>query len=303
MNAHLTSLQDQVNHLYANLNALRSGPAAANDGLSYPPPPSESPVSRSISHPSVAHPQSPTAGHRSGKTSTFRGPTSSFYHLNVAKNTLQNMGYQDLKDSNDNLVPQDASPRSSPIALKPLAIGPTSHPTRDPLWSLNKDEVVRLCRVYEENLGDLYPVVNMEQMIIHGTNLYEYVDSAMRNGLAAPNAGQEINDDQSNILKMVLACALTAESNGDSELGRRLFDSVRGIADRALHSEVIDINMFPILILVVRWFLLRWIEKLSWQVLDIENALLCPISGLFGPLTRTGYLSLPRRRRATCLAY
>ena len=88
-------------------------------------------------------------------------------------------------------------------------------------------------------------------MILHGTTLYDYVNAAMRHGLANPSAPQGINDEQSNVLKLVLACAMVAEGSGESDVGHRLFESVRETADQALHSAVIDIRSLPFLVLVV----------------------------------------------------
>jgi hypothetical protein len=74
----------------------------------------------------------------------------------------------------------------------------------------------------------------------------------IRNGLDnKSDIGKGINDEQSLVLKMVLACSLITEGGGQSEIGYRLFESVRAAADRALHSEVIEIKRLPLLALVV----------------------------------------------------
>jgi hypothetical protein len=142
---------------------------------------------------------------------------------------------------------------NSPPAMQPPTIAILNgRPDRDPIWAISKDEMVRLCRVYEEEMGLMYPVVNIEHVIIHGTNLYEFIDAALRTGLANPNTpGKGINDEQSLVLKMVLACAAVVEGNGQSEIGYRLFESVREAADRILHSEMIEIKSLPLLALVV----------------------------------------------------
>ena len=53
------------------------------------------------------------------------------------------------------------------------------------------------------------------------------------------------------VLKMVLACATVTEGNGQSEIGYRLFESVREAADRVLHSEAIEVKSLPFVVLVV----------------------------------------------------
>ena len=203
--------------------------------------------SMSMSQPPVASPISryrPTPKHQS-----FHGPTSSAFSLDVAKNTLQNMGYQGL-GVDEGMATQDATPIASPLAIQPSPLPPGS-PSRDPIWALSKDEMIRLCKVYEEEMGLMYPVVNIEQVIIHGTNLYDFISAALKTGLANSTRPQGINDEQSLVLKMVLACALTTESSGQSEIAYRLFESVREAADRKLHSEVIEVKSLPFLTLVV----------------------------------------------------
>jgi hypothetical protein len=242
MNAHLASLQEQVDNLYANLNALRTGA----DAMSYVPP---SETSMAVSQPP---PVSPTSRFRPApKHPSYQGPTSSAFSLNIAKNTLQNMGYQTLGD--EGILTQDATPIASPRSMQPPTTASLAgRPDRDPIWTLSKEEMVRLCRVYEEEMGLMYPVVNIEQVIIHGTNLYEFIGAALRTGLANPDGpGKGVHDEQSLVLKMVLACASAVEGNGQSEIGYRLFESVREAADQILHGEAIEVKSLPLLVLVV----------------------------------------------------
>lgn len=83
--------------------------------------------------------------------------------------------------------------------------------------------------------------------------MYEFIDAALRTGLADPSRpGLGINDEQSNILKMVLAISTVVEGSGQSKIAYRLFESVREAADRTLHSGAIEIKSLPFLALVVR---------------------------------------------------
>lgn len=245
MNAQLASLQEQVDNLYATLNSLRNG-----DSMAFP----ASERSMSMSQPS-GQPISPMNRHRPlPKHPTFRGPTSSAFSLDVAKNTLHNMGYQGLGD--EGMITQDPTPIGSPPGIQsiqpPPLINANGNPCRDPIWAFSKEEMIRLCRVYEEEMGLMYPVLNIEELIIHGTNLYDFIDAALRNGLASTNGpGKGINDEGSCVLKLVLACATLVESSGQSEIAYRLFESVREAADRTLHSETIEIKNLPFLVLVV----------------------------------------------------
>lgn len=258
MNSHLASLQEQVDNLYANLNALRGG-----DGMVFPP---TSERSMSVSQPSVAQPISPMNRYRPHpKHPSFRGPTSSAFSLDVAKNTLHNMGYQGL-GVDEGVITQDPTPVASPPLIQPRPlVNANGNPCNDPIWNINKEEMIRLCRVYEEEMGIMYPVVNIEQMIIHGSNLYHFIDAALRNGLARTDTpGKGVIDEESCILKLVLACATLVEGSGQSEIAYRLFESVREQADRTLHSEVIEIKSLPFLVLVVSFILPQPIQTLTY---------------------------------------
>lgn len=99
----------------------------------------------------------------------------------------------------------------------------------------------------------MYPVTNIESVIQHATNLYRFLEAAMRNGLIPDQPrGEGIKDENSNVLKMVLANALTVEGSGQSEMGNRLFESVKGAADDLMRSESVDLRGLPLLALVVR---------------------------------------------------
>lgn len=78
------------------------------------------------------------------------------------------MGYQGLGDDS---VTGDPTPVASPPGIQPPPLtNPNGNPCKDPIWTFSKEEMVRLCRVYEEEMGLMYPVINIEDVIIHGKN-------------------------------------------------------------------------------------------------------------------------------------
>jgi hypothetical protein len=137
MNAHLSSLQEQVDNLYASLNALRNGDMSGHG-------------SAVMSHRSLGSGSPGVMYKAPPKHQRFRGPTSSAFSFDVAKNTLHNMGYPGLADSTaDGVNAQDETPLPSPPLNR--AVLP-AHPYKDPLMSMSKDEAVRLCIVYEDEM-------------------------------------------------------------------------------------------------------------------------------------------------------
>ena len=93
--------------------------------------------------------------------------------------------------------------------------------------------------------------MDIEELIIHGTTLLNFIDAEVRNGLATSNNNQGINDINSCMLKTVLAITMIVEGSGQSDMAFRLFESVRESADRALHDEVVEVKSLPFLVLVV----------------------------------------------------
>lgn len=201
----------------------------------------------------------------SSKQQRFQGPTSTGYSLDVASSTLQNMGYPGLGDvGEEGTNTNGATPMTSPSPRLSVATAhPHAHPSRDPIWNLNKDEVIRLCRVYEEEMGIMHPVVDIDKIIIHTNNLYNWIDAASRNGLAGsaskvrPGEASRLRDGRSLLVKMICACSLTVEGNGQSELGVQLFESVREHVDAILHADSVDLKNLPLVVTVVCQILLR----------------------------------------------
>lgn len=117
---------------------------------------------------------------------------------------------------------------------------------------MNKDEAVRLCRVYEEEMGIMYPMLDIDKIIRHAIMLFAFIESAARTGLVQRNfpGPDNLDDDDTRLLKMVLAAALIVEGSGQSDLGRRLFETIREYAESSLWGPV-NINQLRLLVLVV----------------------------------------------------
>jgi len=165
------------------------------------------------------------------------------------------MGITRPEDSvNEGITTQDGTPLGSPIPAPTATI--VAHPSKDPLWVLGKDEAIRLCRVYEEEMGIMYPMLDIDKIVRQATLLFTSMESATRTGLAQRGlpGTDSLDDDDTKVLKMVLATALTVEGSGQSELGQRLFESVRQSAESSLWGPV-NTNQLKLLVVVVRFIL------------------------------------------------
>ena len=117
---------------------------------------------------------------------------------------------------------------------------------------MKREEAIRLCRVYEEEIGIMYPLLDIEKLIGYANLLFTFLEAADRTGFAQrfkPGADC-LSDDDTTILKMVLATTLVVEGNGQSSLGNRFFEGVKRTMEMKLW-EPAKIKTIKLLSLVV----------------------------------------------------
>ena len=251
MSAHISSLQEQVNALYSELNNLRAQ-FAAGIPMQQPQP---TPIDPSLQSPFPSHrqassgapiaPMSPTRSRTKSQSQNrpnFRGPTSSDFNFSVAKSSLQTMGItgqNEVEGAGSGAAgsgSQDQTPERSPPERDRMQIVHDFHADKDPIWMVSREEAMRLCRVWEDEMGLMYPVLDMNKVIAYAEKLYRFMEAAHRSGLMQQGfpGADAIDDEDTNILKMVLATAMTVEASGRSDLGRRMFEYVHPAIDNLL---------------------------------------------------------------------
>lgn len=195
----------------------------------------------------------------------FRGPTSAVFNLGVAKSSLQHMGITQDEDGEAGLTTQDGTPTGTPPPMIQPDLPKSLHADKDAIWSLSKDEAVRLIHVWQDEMGIMYPVVDIDRLIRHATLLFTFMEAARRSGLmesSMPGA-DAIHDEQTNNLKLIVAIALTLEGSGKSDLGRRLWDCVKTPIETIGFSPP-DVRGLQMLVLAVSQFLSNASERTSW---------------------------------------
>lgn len=233
MSNQIASLQDQVNALFASMNTLR-----ADLNTQQPP------IDPFLQHDQVPS-QEATRRKSMSRRPTFRGPTSLEFNLGVAKNHLENMGIAPAAPDDDGL--REESPNGDVLATAPL------HASKDPIWHVNREEALRLIRVYQDDMHIMYPLVSIPELTAYVNKLYTFMESAQRTGLmmrAFPGA-DSIDDEETNILKIVMATAMVVEGSGRSDLGRSMYAYVQPSID-ALFLGDTGLRSVQLLALAVR---------------------------------------------------
>lgn len=221
MSSQISTLQQQVESLFSNLNFLRS---QVDSGLAS----SEATALRAsvpVSSPGVASATQPNLP----RPPRFHGPTSSAFNLGVAKSSLRNIGITGSEDpSDDGARHNDLSPGATPPPIHSMPPPSAIHGTKDPIWLISRDEAIRLVQSWKDNVYTMYPIIDIDKLFQHIEQLYNFLESARRSGFVMTEmpGADAISDVETNKLKLVLASSITMESSGPSELGEKLFGSV-----------------------------------------------------------------------------
>ncbi|KAJ5466555.1 hypothetical protein N7539_009511 [Penicillium diatomitis] len=222
--------------------------------------------------------------HRDRRLSTvtrasFQGPTTSDFSFKLAKTSLLQRGIMepnDVFDGVDGDVTQEPSPVASPLSPAHRA---GECRAADPLDTMDKSEVLRLCIVYEEEMGIMYPVLELPVLLEQVHFLFDRSGHQVQHlGQAGPTTNAVLDHEDMAIIKLVLACALTAEGGGRSDKAISLLDSVREIQDDCVWGSP-EIKSMTILTLVSILHFQMDEETLAWRTIGIVERM-CLEKGL-----------------------
>ena len=152
----------------------------------------------------------------------------------------------------EGVITHDVTPRASPPGSASQLLRAPLHADKDPIWNLSKHEALRLVHVWHDEMGVMYPILEIDKVLHYTEMLYTFVEAAARQGLmqgAAPGP-DAIMDEQTSIMKLVLAITLVLEGGGEDALGEKLFDNVHKVVERTL-SEPVGLHGINLLALTV----------------------------------------------------
>ncbi|KAL8944087.1 MAG: hypothetical protein Q9216_000678 [Gyalolechia sp. 2 TL-2023] len=147
----------------------------------------------------------------------------------------------------------------------------SSQYAKDPLWTIGKDEAMRLCRVYDEEIGMMYPMLDIEQIIEKADKTFTRAEAAAKTGLV-DRAKSFVDSQDVNILKMILATVLILEGGGQSELGSALFETVRGACESKL-GEPPDIGGLRLLVIMAQFRFQQGAEIQAYRIIGLAARL------------------------------
>ncbi|CAG9990387.1 unnamed protein product [Clonostachys byssicola] len=203
---------------------------------------------------------------RSTHAPSFHGPTTSIFDLGIARKSLRDRGITELERPGD--FTQEPTPVASPsMTLHQDELLPFFSPPVEPFWAIGREEALRLCRVYQDEMGTMYPVIELEATITQVNRLYDHLGS-LSSSRAPPSPVPIIKDEDINIIKMAFACALTAEKSGRSELAMRIFRNVRDALANLMWRPA-DIQTAIIVTLVSIFFFQIDEEALAWRMIGL----------------------------------
>ncbi|KAL2846642.1 hypothetical protein BJY01DRAFT_247169 [Aspergillus pseudoustus] len=260
-------LYDQMNAMQAQISALTAAVHSLTQSNN-----------TNNNHPGAAATR-PDAGLRpfrrfsiASKELTFQGPTTSGFSFDLAKSSLKERGIEVGGEG-------DMTREPSPLPTPPSAGAPGSCHIGDPLWDISKTEALRLCRVYQEEMGLMYPVVELEELLSNVQRLYGPAEvGCWPRGVTQAQGDGDLDSDDINILRLVFACALTAEASGSSELAMSLFEKVRDAADHYVWAAP-EIKSITLLALVAILYFQIGEETLAWRTIGIVERM-CLEKGL-----------------------
>ena len=237
MSSQIQKLQEQVDGLLANFNNLQRD-LSLNGAFQRTS--SVGPLDPQIA---FQHQSSPQPMSKPRPRQRYSVPATSAFDFEVTNTSMQAMGipqpgYEEMASI------QGRQMAGSPIERVGSVTAQQVNSVKDPLWSLNQEEASRLCRVYQEEVGSMYPMLNIEKTLVKAKTMFHFLDSMRRVGLLREEIeqGDSLDDEDTLVLKMILATALTIETGGHTDLGRSLFENVRRITnsqDRMGHPATI----------------------------------------------------------------
>ncbi|KAI5293544.1 hypothetical protein KEM52_005439 [Ascosphaera acerosa] len=167
------------------------------------------------------------------KKPRFHGPTSNVFNLDVARSSLQSLGV--TSEDAPRSVDTEQAPSARSVTQLPSVPHLLAHPTQDPLWSVTRQEALRLMTSYDEQVHLMYPLLDLEQLLTHLSGIYVLLESLEKTSLPERflSNSTALESDHTCVLKLMFAIILMIENQGESDLGRAMHKAVQSRLQQA----------------------------------------------------------------------
>ncbi|KAF9879651.1 fungal specific transcription factor domain-containing protein [Colletotrichum karsti] len=197
-------------------------------------------------------------------------PSASYtFNISLARTHLRAQGIAMTdSDKQGSSLSTDPTRPSSPSIHTPLEFGVGSV---DPLWLIDEKEAIRLCDLYEAEIGIQYPFLNMTKLVDNVRTLYRAMATGSQNGFAftAMPGPTVIDPLDLDLIKMVISAGSVVEAGGSSQLGKALFLGVR----KASHDKLWEpagIKNTMLFVLLAIYSFMTGDDLQAWRLVGIS---------------------------------
>jgi hypothetical protein len=188
----------------------------------------------------------------------FQSPTSSFFCISVLDTTLKALE----SESHGATIRSDYHPSPTGLFFSILQ-GEIIHGEPSEMESIESDDtlissspgalhllegldgdhIIRLIHLYQDMVGFMFPILDISHVLQQAENCTEWLGAG---SVQPPTSGNDIA-----ILKMVVAIAMTSETERYSDFAAGLFQSIREDIEAMLWNTRLDLQGLILLVLVV----------------------------------------------------
>lgn len=200
----------------------------------------------------------------------FHGPSSSEYGLNIAQVMLRQSSGSDItitwSDHQNNSDIDEMTTVTEELNNNGSWGGgdvfhqPLDAPCTVPVHRLlSKADTFRLLHVYQEVIGNFYPILNLQSLGEEAERLHDCggIDLGLRRGNSS-----HVDNDSILILNLVCSIALTAETTGISKIAQVFYESAQSAIQTNVTARKLQIRDVVLVLLAVCC-------KYSLPILDI----------------------------------
>lgn len=158
---------------------------------------------------------------------SFKGFTNSDTNLQMVQRYLgvSQHGERELPITLQSVTPPIPSVRGESSRIRIQRDASVADPSHKLLWLIGRAEAVRLCDLYEREIGTIYPVVDMREVKQNLGSLYscyEATNYSPESHIPGVEALENVVDGDVQTLKLVLAITLLAEGGGRHTMGEEM---------------------------------------------------------------------------------